>query len=116
MPHCGAVTAPGNFVCLSSGMKVANSLHRLRHFSIGGSMFRIWAPNADTLRLHTGNDRFNLAKCERGWWSAPVQLKHGQDYSLEINGKAGVPDPRSPWQPRGVHGPSRHVDHSRFEW
>ncbi|MDQ4068615.1 MAG: malto-oligosyltrehalose trehalohydrolase, partial [Actinomycetota bacterium] len=26
------------------------------------------------------------------------------------------PDPRSPWQPEGVHGPSRLVDHSAFAW
>jgi maltooligosyltrehalose trehalohydrolase len=79
-------------------------------------MFRIWAPNADLLRLHTENERIDLTKCERGWWTAPVQLAHGQDYSLEINDKIGIPDPRSPWQPNGVHRASRHVDHSRFQW
>src|SRR3954471_8186891 len=79
-------------------------------------MFRIWAPNANKLQLETNNERINLAKCERGWWTAPVHLEHGQDYSLTVNNKAGLPDPRSPWQPRGVHAASRHVDHSRFQW
>src|SRR3954452_4809254 len=79
-------------------------------------MFRIWAPNADKLQLETNNERINLAKYARGWWTAPLQLEHGQDYSLSINDKAGLPDPRSPWQPNGVHAASRHVDHSRFQW
>src|SRR5690606_23228897 len=26
------------------------------------------------------------------------------------------PDPRSPWQPEGVNGPSRVLNHNRFEW
>src|SRR3954469_8118805 len=79
-------------------------------------MFRIWAPNAEKLRLETGNEQIDLAKSQRGWWTAPVELEHGQDYSLTIDDKHGVPDPRSPWQPKGVHRPSRHVDQSRFQW
>ena len=27
-----------------------------------------------------------------------------------------LPDPRSPWQPAGVHGPSRLYDHAAFAW
>ena len=37
--------------------------------------------------------------------------------SLEIivdGQEPGVPDPRSPWQPNGVHGPSRIFDHAEF--
>ncbi len=30
--------------------------------------------------------------------------------------KSPLPDPRSRWQPQGVHGPSRMVDHKAFEW
>jgi maltooligosyltrehalose trehalohydrolase len=51
-----------------------------------------------------------------GWWQAPAgSLAHGQDYWIVIDDQQ-LPDPRSPWQPEGVHGPSRHVDHRRFAW
>jgi maltooligosyltrehalose trehalohydrolase len=33
-----------------------------------------------------------------------------------VDGSEPVPDPRSPWQPAGIHGPSRVVDHSAFAW
>jgi maltooligosyltrehalose trehalohydrolase len=39
------------------------------------------------------------------------------DYGFRLDDDARLlPDPRSPWQPQGVHGPSRLVDHSDFEW
>jgi maltooligosyltrehalose trehalohydrolase len=52
-----------------------------------------------------------------GWWgvNAPLVV-HGTDYRFEIDGQGPFPDPRSAWQPRGVHGPSRRVDHDLFTW
>jgi maltooligosyltrehalose trehalohydrolase len=53
-----------------------------------------------------------------GWWSGPV-LARGQDYALSIDGGPARPDPRSRWQPQGVHGPSRWLEASPFgciEW
>src|SRR5436309_2799617 len=58
-------------------------------FFKGGRMFRIWAPYGDKLQLHTVDKRIDLTKSERGWWTGRVELEHGQDYSLEVNGKAG---------------------------
>ncbi len=41
----------------------------------------------------------------------------GTDYGFVIDGsEPAVPDPRSAWQPHGVHGPSRIVDHAAFAW
>ena len=53
-----------------------------------------------------------------GWWRVPVdQAGPGTDYAFLIdNDPTPYPDPRSPWQPEGVHGPSRLVDHARFPW
>jgi maltooligosyltrehalose trehalohydrolase len=79
-------------------------------------MFRIWAPYANTLQLSLRNQHVELAKDDEAWWSAPITLEHGEPYTLEVNGQSGIPDPRSPWQRDGVHGPSYHVDHDRFEW
>ncbi len=41
----------------------------------------------------------------------------GSDYAYVVDGQGpAVPDPRSQWQPNGVHGPSRLLDHAAFEW
>jgi maltooligosyltrehalose trehalohydrolase len=41
----------------------------------------------------------------------------GTDYGFVLNGDGTVlPDPRSLWQPHGVHGPSRVLDHATFAW
>jgi maltooligosyltrehalose trehalohydrolase len=52
-----------------------------------------------------------------GWWSASVpEADHGTDYGFTLDGGPLRPDPRSPWQPGGVHGLSRTFDVSRHEW
>ncbi|QGN56871.1 malto-oligosyltrehalose trehalohydrolase [Nostocoides sp. HKS02] len=38
------------------------------------------------------------------------------DYGFSVDGGEVTPDPRSPWQPEGVHGPSRWFDATRFPW
>lgn len=45
-----------------------------------------------------------------GWWRGPV-LAQGDDYAFSLDGGPPRPDPRSRWQPHGVHGPSRWIDH-----
>ena len=45
-----------------------------------------------------------------GWWEADVPaVGAGGDYAFVLDGGDPLPDPRSPWQPYGVHGPSRVV-------
>ncbi len=52
-----------------------------------------------------------------GWWYTPDrQARAGEDYTFAIDDGDDLPDPRSGWQPDGVHGPSRIVDHSAFAW
>jgi maltooligosyltrehalose trehalohydrolase len=55
---------------------------------------------------------------ERGWWCATVEeAGAGMDYGFLLDGDAAVyPDPRSAWQPHGVHGMSRVYDHKAFAW
>jgi maltooligosyltrehalose trehalohydrolase len=79
-------------------------------------MLQVWAPLVQSLRLKVNKQRYELEKIEGGWWINRLSLNHGDNYSFEIDGSDGVPDPRSPWQPQGVHGPSRHLDHSNFAW
>ncbi len=48
-----------------------------------------------------------------GTASEPVVL----DYAFVLDGaEPALPDPRSAWQPHGVHGPSRTFDPSTFVW
>jgi len=52
-----------------------------------------------------------------GWWTAEVaSAKTGSDYGYVLDGQGPYPDPRSPWQPSGVHGLSRSVDQDAFGW
>jgi maltooligosyltrehalose trehalohydrolase len=53
----------------------------------------------------------------RGWWHhSAVAAGPGTRYAFALDGGAPLPDPRSPSQPEGVHGPSEVVDHATFPW
>ncbi len=43
-------------------------------------------------------------------------LPDGTDYAFGVDGGPPRPDPRSPWQPHGVHAASRTFDSSRHAW
>ncbi len=51
-----------------------------------------------------------------GWFELEEALEAGDEYALVLDGGTPRPDPRSPWQPYGVHGPSRAIDHAAFGW
>jgi maltooligosyltrehalose trehalohydrolase len=57
-----------------------------------------------------------MTSSARGWWSADVEADHGASYGFSLDGGEVLPDPRSAWQPDGVHGLSRLVDHTQFAW
>jgi maltooligosyltrehalose trehalohydrolase len=82
--------------------------------------FSVWAPKAGErvdLVLPNEGGRVEMRPAGRGWWAADVpEAGPGTDYLFSIDGGPGLPDPRSEFQPEGVHGPSRLVDHSAFEW
>lgn len=78
--------------------------------------FSVWAPVASTVDLVRGGRRVRLQPQSRGWHgSIEAGPAAGEDYQLSLDGGPPLPDPRSPRQPRGVHGPSRAVDHT-FDW
>jgi maltooligosyltrehalose trehalohydrolase len=78
---------------------------------------RVWAPEVRRVELECAGQRRPMAREADGWWfvEAP-ELVHGTDYAFRIDEEGPFPDPRSPWQPHGVHGPSRWLDHGRFRW
>jgi len=81
------------------------------------SVFRVWAPEVVQLELARDDARIAMQKQSAGWWVVEVsELGPGSDYAFVLDGGQPLPDPRSPWQPHGVHGPSRVVDHDAFQW
>lgn len=80
------------------------------------SRARVWAPDARSLELVVGEERHSMRAVEGGWWESQVLLGHGTDYAFAVGGGEPLPDPRSAWQPQGVHGRSRWVDHGGFAW
>ena len=79
--------------------------------------FRVWAPQARTVEVATGGERIAMTAGDRGWWAAHVPAAgRSTDYGFVLDSNEPLPDPRSSWQPSGVHGPSRVVDHAAFSW
>src|SRR5258707_2010673 len=79
--------------------------------------FRVWAPFAKDVQLLIDGSAVPMALEENGYWRRDCSdAGHGTDYSFVLDGGDPLPDPRSPWQPSGVHGPSRVVDHTKFQW
>jgi maltooligosyltrehalose trehalohydrolase len=77
----------------------------------------VWAPKAKRAELEIGGERLQMSAAENGWWSpGTASVQPGTDYAFVLDGGKPLPDPRSPWQPYGIHGPSRTVDHSAFAW
>jgi len=78
----------------------------------------VWAPLAEHVQADVGGDRHDMTPNSRpGWWQLSVPTAgHGTDYAFRVNGGEARPDPRSMWQPHGVHGASRIYDHAQFAW
>jgi maltooligosyltrehalose trehalohydrolase len=81
--------------------------------------FSVWAPVASKVGVKVGDVTYPLnGPDEHGWWSASVRESGvGTDYGFVIGDDPKAwPDPRSEWQPNGVHGLSRVYDQRAFEW
>ncbi|HEX2239536.1 MAG TPA: malto-oligosyltrehalose trehalohydrolase, partial [Actinomycetota bacterium] len=76
----------------------------------------VWAPQARRVESLTDGTRKQLAPRGDGWWHAEEPLEHGESYAFSLDAGRPLPDPRSRWQPDGVHGASRALDHAAFEW
>ncbi len=79
--------------------------------------FHVWAPNAKTVEVEVGGKRYGMTADGHGRWFAELSLAEtAADYAFVLDGGEPLPDPCSPWQPRGIYGPSRLVDHKSFKW
>ncbi|MGI4895217.1 MAG: malto-oligosyltrehalose trehalohydrolase [Janthinobacterium lividum] len=85
--------------------------------------FGVWAPTAHEVQvvIETGDAQAypmqRSGSPREGWWSTEVaDAAHGTRYAFRIDGGDPRPDPRSGWQPEGVHAASAVVDPSSFSW
>jgi maltooligosyltrehalose trehalohydrolase len=84
-----------------------------------GTQFRVWAPNADEVRLlfEEGDRQEAMTRSPEGVWDAFVAgVGAGTRYGFAVDGNGPFPDPCSRSQPHGVHGFSETVDPEAFEW
>ena len=83
--------------------------------------FTVWAPAAKKVDVVLGDEPVPMTPYGRGWWAATVAgaragAEDGTDYAFSLDGGPARPDPRSQFQPAGIGGPSRLVDHGAFAW
>ena len=78
-------------------------------------ILKVWAPRASSVSVRTPEGDRALVR-EGDSWVDSAALPTGTDYAIILDGADPVPDPRSRWQPDGVHGTSRVFDSSEFEW
>ena len=77
----------------------------------------VWAPNAARVEVQKGGVRLAMTAVGGGWFElSDGGLESGEDYAFVLDDGEPRADPRSPWQPHGVHGASRAVDHTDFQW
>lgn len=82
-------------------------------------LFKVWAPFAASLSVQVNGMPHPMSgPDEEGWWNLVVEsAAHGTDYGFLIDKDSNVvPDPRSLWQPYGVHQLSRVYDQCAFRW
>jgi len=81
--------------------------------------FSVWAPARRKVVVRVdGKDHTMEGPTERGFWKLDVEeAVHGCDYAFLLDDDTRpYPDPRSFWQPKGVHDFSRVFDHGKFPW
>jgi maltooligosyltrehalose trehalohydrolase len=81
--------------------------------------FEVWAPKVKSISVRVGMESLKLlGPDDSGWWHLRMESAGpGADYGFLLDEDRTVyPDPRSQWQPNGVHARSRIYDQSAFGW
>lgn len=81
--------------------------------------YRVWAPRPEDVRLHLNGETIPMTQTDGGWWIADREPQVGDRYGFELfdgtEWSKTVPDPRSQYQPDGVHGLSEVISPD-FAW
>src|SRR5919201_4168040 len=80
----------------------------------GEVVFRVWAPERDSVEVRIGDRRKALTLEDDGVWAGHVQARPGNDYLYVLDRTEERPDPCSRFQPQGIRGASRVVDTTSF--
>ncbi|MCB0911703.1 MAG: malto-oligosyltrehalose trehalohydrolase [Propionibacteriaceae bacterium] len=80
--------------------------------------FDVWAPLPERVRLQVADRVVPMTRASDGWWTPTEPEPLGRaDYGYLVDDNpTPLPDPRSRWQPYGVHGLSRTFDPNGFTW
>jgi len=79
--------------------------------------FAVWAPEREQVQVLVDGQAHELDRRTGGWWHAHVEAVPGARYAYLLDDDpVPLPDPRSRWQPDGVHKPSRLYDDTEFAW
>ncbi len=85
----------------------------------GRCRFRVWAPAAERVEVEVQGPQSRCISLQSdgvGCFAAEAQgVGPGDYYMIRLDGREGLPDPASRFQPEGVHGPSMVIDRS-FAW
>ena len=78
--------------------------------------YGVWAPTPTRLSIQIDGTCFPMIRDEHDWWWLPRRMRDGEQYGFLVDDEGPFPDPRSAYQPFGVHGLSEVVDHRRYVW
>jgi maltooligosyltrehalose trehalohydrolase len=80
--------------------------------------FAVWAPQHNQVRVLVDGATHPMSADGGGWWRTTVEdAGPGTAYAFLLDDdETPLPDPRSRWQPTGVHGASRVYDDADFFW
>ena len=81
------------------------------------NFLRVWAPIPRKVDAQIDGRVVPMHQDADGWWTTvePV-ARWNCDYGFFLDGEGPFPDPRSSFQPLGIHGHSRLIRHDEFAW
>ncbi|MFU8862341.1 MAG: malto-oligosyltrehalose trehalohydrolase [Rhodobacterales bacterium] len=83
----------------------------------GGTRFGLWAPAQERPLLRSDGTDHPMEAVGDGWFEVTVEgLGAGASYAFALDNGQVVPDPASRAQAGDVHGPSRVIDPTAFDW
>lgn len=94
-----------------------NSLLVGHSYHEGTCDFTVWAPNCSQVNLLFEDTKpLKMQKAKGGYWKTTTSVKPNALYQFLLDEKVVKPDPASHFQPNGVFGKSKVVDHREFPW
>ncbi len=98
-------------------MKRAHAMPFGAEWGAGGARFRLWAPAQKRVALELDGERLEMKALPDGWHELRLATaRPGDRYRFLLADGLAVPDPASRANPDDVHGASKLVDPTAYEW